>query len=98
MNKMKAFRIGITSVLGAAVVWKAYNNVIELACYKTLTNQDLAVREDADYLITMLNVRQMQLHEERDLGNISYFEYMMEMTKASKDYQIKSLYELVDRE
>jgi|LakMenEpi03Aug12_release.lakeMendotaPanAssembly.Ray.scaffolds.fasta_scaffold1350316_1 hypothetical protein len=98
MNKLKTLGIGITSVLGVAVVWKAWSNTVELAAYKTLTNQDLVTREDPDFIVETLMLKQWELHDSRDLGNISYLTHIKELTRINKDWAIKGAYKLVDKE
>ena len=42
-------------------------------------------------------LKQMELQDELNLGNINYFTYLKEMTKSNREWAIKSGYSLVDK-
>jgi hypothetical protein len=98
MNKLKTLGIGITSVLGVAVVWKAWSNAAELACYKTLTNQDLVTREDPEFVVESLILKQWETRDLWETNSISFFTYVKQSTKNNKDWALKGAYKLVDKE
>jgi hypothetical protein len=43
-------------------------------------------------------LKQWELHDSRDLGNISYLTHIKELTRINKDWAIKGAYKLVDKE
>ena len=98
MNKLKTLGIGVTSVLGVAAVLKAWSNAGQLACYKTLTNKDLVIRDHPDFILQSLMLEQCELHDLHAIGCISHLTYVKELTRVNKDWAIRGAYKLVDKE
>ena len=97
MNKLKIIGIGVTAVTVVELARVAYRNAGQLACYKTLTNKEVILKEDPNFVVETLMLKQMELQDELNLGNINYFTYLKEMTKSNREWAIKSGYSLVDK-